>query len=151
MKCDLPGDAAVVVGPGLQHRLAEYARTSLPLEACGLLLGRSGRVEDVVQLRNRSAWPREHYALDPLEYMQAERHCDQLGVSVLGVWHSHPDSAALPSVTDERHAWPGWLYVIVGRPRDDVPDLRGWRLDNGRFRQVMLHFGVSEDTAPGSL
>ncbi len=134
------GDGRTIVMPEVRRRLLGHTLEGWPEEVCGLLLGRGDTVEDVTQLRNCSPRPRDHYALDPLEYMHAEREWDQRGVSVLGVWHSHPDSAGVPSVTDERHAWPGWLYVIVGRPRDQVPDVRGWRLENGRFRRALLHF-----------
>lgn len=145
-----PGDNDVVLKPELQHQLLEYARASWPEEACGLLLGRGDRVDELARLRNCSGSPQEHYALDPLDYMHAEQQCENRGLTVLGIWHSHPDSAGVPSVTDERDAWPGWLYIIVGRPRGEAPDVRGWRLDGGRFRQAVLRFAANDDTAPGS-
>ena len=139
-----PGAGGAVLAQRLRRCLVEHARVSWPEEACGLLLGRNGRVEDLVWLRNRSSNPRQYYELDPLEYMHAERQSEQRGLSVLGIWHSHPASAAAPSATDERDAWAGWLYVIVGMPRNHVPDVRGWRLENGRLRQVILNVGQGE-------
>ncbi len=130
------GTGMLSLSAELRQTLLAHARAGLPDEACGLLLGGGNRVADVLWLANRAATPRTHYALDPLEYMRAEQHADRQELAVIGVWHSHPEAAAEPSATDARDAWPGWFYLIVGRPGDAVPEVRAWRLTAGRFTEV---------------
>lgn len=124
--------------PALREELIGESRQALPDEACGILLGHHGVVRQLVAMTNQARRPQDHFALDPLEYMHAERDAGQRGFDVIGVWHSHPDGAAVPSESDRRAAWPGWLYVIVGTPDSAQPDIRGWRLSGSRFQEEVL-------------
>lgn len=131
---------ATAFAPGLHAQLVAQARRAWPEEGCGLLLGSGGRVLAVSRLGNHALNPEDHYMLDPLEYMRAEREADRRGLAVLGIWHSHPGAGAEPSAMDSREAWPEWLYVIVGWPRSETPDVRGWRLWAGSFHREVLRF-----------
>lgn len=50
-------------------------------------------------------------------------------LEVVGVYHGHPDSPAVPSSIDADFAFPGWVYVIVelrgGRAVETAAWLRG--------------------------
>lgn len=122
----------------LRQKLMERARAAKPEEACGLLLGRDGRVVDVVQLANDAAVPASEYTLDPLAYMRAERAAERRGLAVVGVWHSHPCGRAVPSETDREAAWPNWVYIIVGHPGDGSCEVRAWRLTGSVFAEEEL-------------
>ena len=68
----------------------------------------------------------------PEDYLMAERRASELGVDVLGFYHSHPDHPARPSRYDLDHAWPFMSYVIVS-VRAGVPDaMTSWRLREDR-------------------
>lgn len=113
--------------------LMRSVRSAYPDEACGLLLGEHGgssreRVVRVFCCDNHAADRRTGYVIAPLAYLDAERCADAAGLRVLGVWHSHPDGSALPSVRDRRDAWPGWWYLIAGWQPGNPLDLRLWRL-----------------------
>ena len=124
----------------LGERLCAWSLASLPEEACGLLLGRRAaasparladavEVVEVVQTRNLAAERRaDLYEVHPEDFLAADRRASALGLDIVGVWHSHPESPGRPSATDLERAWPGWSYVIVGRADDGGRELRSWRL-----------------------
>jgi len=125
---------SLVLPPDLRARLIDIARAALPNEACGLLGGQqtsgvrnggssTGAVAGVVSVasvhpvRNDAASP-TRFALDGQGMLDAERRIDDAGQVVLGVFHSHPSSAAVPSVRDLADAAvfdPAgvWVHVIV--------------------------------------
>ena len=54
-----------------------------------------------------------------------------VSLEVLGVYHSHPRSAAVPSYTDRAEAFEHFIFVIVGLGSD--PDLKAWNWAGGNF------------------
>lgn len=124
----------------LRAGLIGWARSGYPVETCGLLIGESGRKESTVlevrlaeNLERHQAESR--YVLDPVALLHADREARETGLEVLGFWHSHPDSPAVPSDTDRARAWEGYAYVIVSVGADRAPDARVWSLENGTFQE----------------
>lgn len=102
-----------------------------PDEGCALLLGE--RAGPQWRLRRLwpccNAWPQpgergRRFAIDPREQLVAQRWARQRGWQVIGVAHSHPSSAAVPSRTDCRLCVAPALMVIQG----EAGDLRAWWL-----------------------
>lgn len=122
-----------------KERVLELAQAAYPEEACGLLLGAAATVQQAWALRNVALDRRQHYAFDPIEYMQAERRADAAGLQVLGVWHSHPDAPPVPSALDRAEAWPGWSYVIVGTSPRGITGVRSWRLQADEFLEEVIN------------
>lgn len=83
--------------------LAEAARAA-PREACGLLLGRGGRVLRAVPAANVHPDPLRHFEIDPAALIAAHRAAREGGEDLLGYYHSHPAGHPLPSATDCEHA-----------------------------------------------
>jgi proteasome lid subunit RPN8/RPN11 len=110
-----------------------------PNECCGAMLGRdvseSGATRRVVEklepLKNSfSADEQYHrFSLDPRELMQLEKTSSELGLAVLGFYHSHPDHPARPSEYDRTHAWPFYSYLIVAIAKRQPVDMTSWLLD----------------------
>ncbi len=123
-----------------QARLRAWVERGYPQETCGVLIGRSRdgltEVVEVFPARNlNQERARDRYLLDPQDYLTADESARERGLSIVGVWHSHPDHPARPSATDRAHAWEGWSYVIVSVTPQGVIDLRSWRLVNGAFEE----------------
>lgn len=123
---------------GEQARLARYGRARWPDEACGLLLGRGGRVERLVLCRNIAERRRDRYLLHPRDFLRWDRLGHRLGLEILGVWHTHPEGGAVPSETDRAQAWRGWSYLIAAVDGDTVTELRSWRLSADQFTEEAL-------------
>ena len=115
-----------------QHdELIAHAREDAPNECCGCVRGRDGTVEEVVRSQNLRASP-YGYELDPKSLLAANEWDDE-GFEV-GIYHSHPRSAAVPSQTDINLAhYPHWLYLIVSLESD--PEVRAWRIADGRVAE----------------
>jgi len=117
------------------EQILAHARAEAPLECCGLLLGTRDRLEAALPARNLLASP-ARFEVDPVDHFGAIRRARDLGVEVVGVYHSHPASAPVPSPRDLAEAsYPEFVYVIASLPR---ADLRAYRLLEGNFLPVAL-------------
>jgi proteasome lid subunit RPN8/RPN11 len=128
----------IEIHPDLLADMLDHARQDAPLECCGLLLGVDGRVEESVRTRNVRA-SRTAYLIDPAEHLAVMKRVRAEGRTVLGAYHSHPRSPAVPSPTDldEAH-YEDFLYVIVLLADPAAPDVRGYRLNGRNFVPVTL-------------
>jgi proteasome lid subunit RPN8/RPN11 len=118
------------------ERVVQHARECAPEECCGMLIGRGDRIEDARPARNASEAPTVRFLIDPRDHFAAIKDARQRGLAVIGFYHSHPHSAAIPSETDRAEAaYPGHLCLIVGLG-DAAPDVRLHRFVDGNFLQV---------------
>ena len=121
------------------QQILAHARRARPHEACGLLLGRAGRIEAVVETANVAARPEAAFEIEPELLLRCHRDARAGGRAVLGWYHSHPSGLAEPSAIDaERAVEDGKLWLIVA---DD--GLRAFRTVSGgpvggRFEEVTL-------------
>jgi len=129
----------LVLPEQLQAEMEMLARRGYPRESCGLLLGRGGHDGRHVVLYQHPgqnvASSNDRYEIDAEDYLAAEIAAKSAGISVVGVWHSHPDHPARPSATDRALAWPGWSYLIVSLSGGKIAELRSWRLDGEDFAE----------------
>lgn len=98
-----------------------HARAEAPRECCGLLAGKGDSIVRSVRARNLDA-KATRYLIDPEDHFAAIRAARADGLDVVGAYHSHPSSAAVPSATDiaEANSGSDFLYVIVSLVSDDV-------------------------------
>ena len=128
----------LVVPPDLRARLVNIARAALPHESCGFVAGVPGvsdtdqiRVERIEPVANALASP-VAFALDGQAMIAAETRLAADGYTVVGVFHSHPAAAAVPSARDLDDASlydpsGAFVHVIVSM-QGFAPTLRAWRL-----------------------
>jgi proteasome lid subunit RPN8/RPN11 len=126
----------------LAEAIVEHARQEFPNECCGLLAGRGARVERVFRGSNVDRSPYT-YRLDPQEQLQFFKAIDAEGLELLGIYHSHTQSAAYPSRTDVARAfYPDAAYVIVslrnGAAAGDDPEVRAFRIRDGQVTEEEL-------------
>ena len=116
--------------------ITHHARRDAPLECCGLLAGNDGLIDEHIPARNarNSAVA---YQVDPVEHIAAVKGARARGRRILGAYHSHPSTGAVPSATDVAEAYygDGFLYFIVSLS-SEPPDVRAYRLDDGRLEAV---------------
>lgn len=121
------------------RRIISHAEGGYPNEICGILYGAeqdgSRRIVVALPIENAfAARERFHrYSITPDDLLRAERQARQQGLDVLGVYHSHPDDAGVPSDYDRDHAaWTTWSYLIVSVPRGHAAAIRAWSLHADR-------------------
>jgi proteasome lid subunit RPN8/RPN11 len=128
----------IEIDAGVLAAMIEHARREAPLECCGLLLGTPGRLEECVPTRNAMA-SETRYLIDPAEHFAVIKRVRPGGRDILGAYHSHPRSPAIPSPTDREEAhYEDFLYLIISLADPASPDVRGYRLNQGNFVPVAL-------------
>jgi proteasome lid subunit RPN8/RPN11 len=129
----------VIVRRAALDAVISHARDAAPAECCGLLLGTAGVVTDVRRARNLATNP-DRFLIDPKDHIDGRREARTRGIDVVGFYHSHPHSAAVPSPTDLAEAsYLDHLYLIVGLAREQ-PDARLYRLEADRFIELTVDF-----------
>jgi proteasome lid subunit RPN8/RPN11 len=123
--------------------LRRHAARVYPNECCGALLGPApGRVTRAFPLDN--TFPdqqRRRFLVGPDEYRRAEVRAGDMGLELLGFYHSHPDHPAEPSQFDLDHAWPNLSYLIVSVRQGQPKEARSWRLkiDRSGFEEEFVN------------
>ena len=124
---------ALMLGAGVDEAIRDHGRQTYPHECCGAMLGRAGVVVEACPLPNTTEeGPRRRFLVRPQDYRAAERRATELGLELLGFYHSHPDHPARPSQYDLDHAWPVFSYVIVSVREGLAAELTSWRLREDR-------------------
>jgi [CysO sulfur-carrier protein]-S-L-cysteine hydrolase len=115
--------------------IADHARREAPRECCGLLVGNDGLVDEYIRTTNVRPGTAA-YRIDPAEHFAAIKRTRQEGRTIIGAYHSHPRSPAVPSPTDLAEAvGGGFLYLIVSL-RVEPPDMRLYRHNGTAFAAV---------------
>jgi len=119
-----------------QHSVRDY-----PYECCGLLLGRFAEnghkvVTETYAISNarEESAKRNRFLIQPEELMGGEKYARTKALEVVGFYHSHPDSPAVPSQYDLVHAWPTYSYIIVSVNKETSTDLFSWEQESDRSR-----------------
>jgi proteasome lid subunit RPN8/RPN11 len=96
-------------------------------------------IDEAVPTRNVEQSP-TRFRIDPAEQFAAIRQARGSGREIVGAYHSHPDSAPVPSATDLAEAhFPDQVYVIVRPGSDETPDdIRAYHLGSGNFHALEL-------------
>jgi S-sulfo-L-cysteine synthase (O-acetyl-L-serine-dependent) len=123
--------------------LRRHAARIYPNECCGALLGpKPGRVTRAFPLDNTfPSEQRRRFLVGPDEYRRAEVRAGDMGLMLLGFYHSHPDHPAEPSAFDLDHAWPNLSYLIVSVRQGQPKEARSWRLkaDRSAFEEEFVN------------
>lgn len=114
------------------ERMWAQALEEYPLEACGMLLGRGGCVEEAFNCRNAAAGERaRRFLLEPADQIEGMRVGRERGLEVVGYYHSHPDERAYFSKSDVEGAWPGVLNVVLSVRGGERGEARAFVMADG--------------------
>lgn len=109
-----------------------------PLEGCGLLAGRAGRVARLYPVDNALRSSTE-YEMDPHQQLRAMLDLEEAGWELLAIYHSHPHGPPDPSATDVARAYyPEALQVIVSLADRERPSVRAFSVTGGQVEEVLL-------------
>lgn len=116
------------------HRLIElineHVEKAYPEEGAGFLIGKEGEVIEIIALSNAREEGARHnrFLFTPEDYLKAELKAELLGLSLIGVFHSHPDCPNIPSEYDREWAQPFFSYIITRVDDGKAVNSRSWRL-----------------------
>lgn len=144
-----PGPASISLPGSIRDAIVEHARSAVPNEACGLIVGDrpaadGGRALRWEPLRNPLVSP-YRYAIDPDDLLRLTVETDDADEVFWAIVHSHVASPARPSPTDLREShYPDSLYLLVSLdpgeadPATGAPSVRAWRIVDGGVHEVAL-------------
>lgn len=124
-------------------QLLAHARAELPNEACGLLSGDlgTGRATAFHPARNADASPLR-YNVHPDDLVRIIFRIEDDDEDLIGIFHSHTHTPAVPSPTDHRTAqYPDAFYVLAtlaDRDASPAESLRAWLIRDGASSEVQL-------------
>ena len=118
----------------LVERMNEHVQEAYPEEGAGFLIGEVGNVKEILALSNAREDAARHnrFLITPEDYLKAELTADKLGLSLIGVFHSHPDCPNVPSEYDREWAQPFFSYIITRVDEGKAVSHRSWRLVEDR-------------------
>ncbi len=101
-----------------------------PYEACGVLIGTldgsTALVEKSMPITN-SKRTRRSFELDPEEHYDAWNEAEKTGMEIVGIYHTHPVSSAVPSLWDrETMQNDNSVWLIAG-----ADGMKAYVWDNG--------------------
>lgn len=133
----MPNKPMEVVYVKQQHlvEMIHHARQEAPLEACGILAGEKHRVAEIYRARNVDRSPTS-YRLDPEEQYRIFVDIEDKGLDIVGIYHSHPSSPAVPSNIDLGKAYyPEAFYFVISLMDPARPEVRAFTIANGESRE----------------
>lgn len=139
--------------PEHQQTIFNHAESTYPDECCGLIVGyvADGVTTIVEVIPTANVWNREadnftaettnysterRYAIAPEVMLQVQKSARDKSLNIIGIYHSHPDCAAIPSECDRLYAWQGYLYIIVSVKNGVAVDIKTWSLDHNHQFQA---------------
>lgn len=129
----------LLISQEILARIHKNGEEAYPEEGAGFLIGNEGKVEEILPLPNAREDLARHnrYLITPEDYLKAELTADKLRLSLIGVFHSHPDHPNRPSEFDRDWAQPFFSYIITSVNAGKAIESRSWRLleDRSRFEE----------------
>ena len=128
----------VLLKKSLQQQIFQQLVAAHPDEAGGFLLGTRRdqwvSIESVMPIENifESSERYHRYAMTPVDWMRLEDEADERGLTLVGYYHSHPNSPAIPSLYDRDHALPNFSYLITSVMADGAREMLAWHLQDDR-------------------
>lgn len=134
----------------VQQALGKHLLSCDPHEACGVLLGAAAAggmlIDTYVPMRNVAPDPLHTFTPHPEEWIDILFNQP----SVIGLFHSHPHSAPMPSAADYKGLTalgPEFKIYLIGSPRDDDnlnPILNGFYIERSLDNPSKITRGLSQ-------
>lgn len=135
-KCESRRFLDVKIQKAVYDELIRAAEASAPNEACGIVAGRGDCGTDFYAMTNADASP-VHFSMIPAEQFDAVRDIRKNGLSMLGIFHSHPLTPARMSDEDLHLALtPGVIHIIMSLASPDGPVIRGYEVDDEGTKEI---------------
>jgi proteasome lid subunit RPN8/RPN11 len=121
----------------IRQAMLAHLETCLPEEGCGLLGGKQDLCQRVWAISNLLHSP-NGFRMDPQAQLQAFIQMEELGIDLIGIYHSHPHGPQAPSASDvAEFAYPGVISLICV-PANGEWIVRGFEIRNDQVLEINL-------------
>ncbi len=104
--CRINLQNAITISTSQKQILSSHAKKQKPNESCAFLLGHIQDnkvvVKDVILTDNMEKSP-VNFTISPEQTLQGYLEAQKNNMEIVGIFHSHPSSEALPSATDQKY------------------------------------------------
>lgn len=134
----MAGKMKIIIPEDILKQIHNHGENAYPEEGAGLMLGsvQNGdrEVKDLLLLDNAREDGARHnrYLITAEDMLRGEREAECRDLSILGIFHSHPDHPNQPSDFDRDHALPWYSYLITRIEKGQALESRCWRLMEDR-------------------
>ncbi len=137
-----------------------HAEKTYPEECCGLLLGEIDASNKIVieVIPTENSWNPDidfgeidsakidsdlssqpsklnRFSIAPKVILEVQKNARNLGLNIIGVYHSHPNGIPFPSEFDRSIAWHQYSYLITSVSEGKAEEIKSWVLDeNNQFQ-----------------
>ncbi len=95
----------IILTKSQQQLLSNHADNERPNESCAILFGTEDekeiKVEKIFLTKNIEKSP-VNFTISAEQRLEADKMERELELKIIGIFHSHPDSQAYPSITDKK-------------------------------------------------
>jgi proteasome lid subunit RPN8/RPN11 len=117
------------------NNIFRHCIEKVPNEACGILAGKDSKVKQVYHMANTDNSPISYF-MDPKEQLMVMKQIRSLGLEMVGVYHSHPETKAYPSARDvELALYPEVSYVIISLREKNNPVVKSFRITDNNITE----------------
>jgi proteasome lid subunit RPN8/RPN11 len=127
---------ALIYSREIEEQLIEEAKKGYPNEIVGFLIGKKDRNEIVTGLYpvlNIAEHQERRFEIHGVDYLKVEMYALQNNLDVIGIYHSHPDYPALPSIHDLEYAQGVFAYAIISIDGSGSTLINSWKKRDGKF------------------
>ncbi|MBF0559295.1 MAG: M67 family metallopeptidase [Nitrospirae bacterium] len=129
---------AITIPQQIFDDMIAHCRNGYPNEACGILAGTAHEVSRLYLMQNAEASP-VSYLMDSKEQFTVMKSMREAKLSMVALFHSHPDSAAYPSAKDVQLAfYEDSAYVIVSLSASE-PVAKAFLIKNGAVEEIAIN------------
>jgi proteasome lid subunit RPN8/RPN11 len=129
---------SIYIPDEIMGQINRHGEKAYPEEGAGLLLGIEldgiRTVKNLLFLENAREDSARHnrYLITAEDMLRGEKEADRLRLSILGIFHSHPDHPDQPSEFDREYAIPWYSYLITSVQAGRAAGSKCWRLIDDR-------------------
>jgi desampylase len=114
------------ISRALVDQMITHASQSPQTEVCGLLFGEREIVASVKSCANVADDPASHFEIDPAALIAAHKAARAGAATIIGCYHSHPNSDFALSEHDKEGAEEGQIWILIARNQ-----IGAWLMSDG--------------------
>ena len=115
----------------LVNELLHQAQLTPNFEVCGFISAKDGLPKKAYPIKNVASMPETRFLMDPEEQLTTTNTIKDNGDELFAIYHSHPTSAARPSIQDSEQApFDDLYYLIISLNTKGVLEMRCFHLSH---------------------
>ncbi len=115
----------------ITNQILHQAQISPELEICGLIGAKNDIACTCYPIENSADNPEIRFFMDEKQQISALSTMRNKNESLFAIYHSHPNSPAIPSATDIKlAAYPDAVYLIISLNIKGVLEIRGFQIND---------------------